>query len=95
MDFLYKTIVTDTINQSGQTFSVDEVIGFTINNTGNTDCYLSYRGKSNLMKIEQGTSRKFESSTMTLYKGEMQIKFIGSEYGLVEVIKNVVSANEN
>ncbi len=95
MQFLYKKVVVDTINRSGQTFSIDDVVSFTINNIGNTDCYVSYKGESTLMKIEQGQGRDFPGDSGYVYSGEMQIKFIGSTYGLIEVVKSITSTSEN
>ena len=87
-------IITDSITHSGQTFSLDGVVSFTINNFGNTDAYIKYSGKGILMKVDKGTSREFNGTSGFIYRGEMRVDFIGADTGLIEVVKSITSRTE-
>ncbi len=88
-------IVVDTINQSNETFNLNLCVGFTVINKGATDCTLHYQGGPALMVVEKGTAREFPGHSGYTYVGEMQIKFMGSDAGEVEVIKSLASTEES
>ena len=46
------------------------------------------------MKIEKATAREFPGDSGYTYFGEMEIVFIGSDAGDVEIIKSVASTEE-
>ena len=94
MRLIKQKIIVDTVSLSGQSFSLDNVVSFTINNIGDADAYVRYKGESTLMKIDKGTGREFSGLSGFVYDGEMQIDFIGSNSGLVEVVKSITSTNE-
>ncbi len=94
MNLLRKKIVVDTITQSGETFDVDMTVSFTVINKGATNCSLSYQGGPPLMVVEKGTAREFPGDSGYTFFGTMQLNFIGSNTGNVEIIKSVASTNE-
>lgn len=94
MRFLHKKISVDTIKTSGQTFSVEAVVSFTVHNLGDTIALLSYNGESTLMRINPKTAREFPGDSGYNYTGIMQIKFDNASNGLVEVIKSETTTDE-
>ncbi len=95
MQLLKKRIVVDTITQDNETFDVNMVVSFTVNNIGASDCIISYQGGARLMRVEKGTAREFPGDSGYTYYGAMQIQFLGSSSGMVEVIKSVASTEES
>jgi hypothetical protein len=85
---------TDTITETGQAFSIDHAVGFTVINHGITDCKVSYENGSNAMLISKGMQRSYGGYSGFVYKGRMKIDFINSTTGLVEITKDIVDSNE-
>ena len=88
------TLDVDTITRTGETFDANLVVGFTVINKGSSDCTLHYQGGPALLKISKGQSREFNGYSGFVWSKRMQIKFIGSEVGDVEVVKAVTSTSE-
>lgn len=89
-----KKISVDTLTRSGETFNLDMVISFTVINSGDNACSLSYKGESTLMIVESGTSRAFPGDSGYSYFGDMQVTFAGKNSGMVEIIKSSSSTIE-
>ena len=94
MEFLHKRIEVDMLMKSGDSFTINEVVSFTVNNEGDSDVLLSYKGGATLMKIAKGTGREFSGDSGYVYEGEMQLQFQGTNVGSVEVVKSVTSTRE-
>lgn len=94
MNFLHKKVLADTLTKNGDSFSLTDVVSFTVINEGDFDAQLSYKGESTLMRIPKGTARDFPGDSGYVYFGEMQIAFENSNIGFVEVIKSVASTSE-
>ncbi len=94
MRLIEQDIITDSITQSGQTFTLDRVVSFTVNNFGNVDAYIRYSGKGILMKVDAGTSREFNGTSGFVYRGEMRVDFVGADTGMLEVVKSITSTTE-
>jgi hypothetical protein len=85
---------TDTITESGQTFSVDHAVAFTVINHGITDCKVSYENGATAMVIPKGMQRDFGGYSGFIYKGQMKVEFMNASNGLVEITKNIVDTKE-
>jgi len=85
---------TDTVTDSGQTFSIDHAVAFTVINHGITDCKISYENGANAMIIPKGMQRDFGGYSGFVYKGRMKVEFVNDSTGLVEITKNIVDTNE-
>jgi hypothetical protein len=94
MNFLHKKVLADILRKNGDSFSLNDVVSFTVINDGDSDALLSYRGEATLMRIPKGTARDFPGDSGYVYFGEMQIAFEGTNMGSVEVIKSVASTTE-
>ncbi len=95
MQLLRKRIVADTITKDSETFDVNNVVSFTVNNIGASDCIISYQGGPRLMMVEKGTAREFPGDSGYTYYGVMQIHFVGNSSGMVEIIKSVTTTEES
>lgn len=95
MNLLKMRIVVDTITKSNETFDLNLCVGFTVINTGGTDCTLHYQGGPALMTIEKGTAREFPGHSGYTHVGNMQIQFKATGAGMVEVIKSIASTEES
>lgn len=95
MQLLKKRAVADTITKSGETFDINNVVSFTVRNIGATDCTIGYQGGARLGRIEKGTQMEFPGDSGYTWYGVMQIDFVGSQSGMVEIFKGVASTEEN
>lgn len=82
-------IKVDTLGQSRQSFSLENVSGFSINNKGDTDAKVGYVGKPREIDIEVSEKVIFEAPDNCIFDGEMNVEFKGSNTGRLQVIKYV------
>lgn len=92
---LNKQIEVDTITESGETFDLDLVISFSINNHGKSTAILSYESGQRLLNIAPGTARNFPGDSGFVWNGKMRIDFLetGKE-NFIEIVKGVTSTRE-
>lgn len=95
MNLLKMKVVVDSASKNNDTFDVNNCVGFTVINKGASDCTLHYEGGAALMTVAKGTAREFPGHSGYTYFGTMQIKFVGSNEGDVEIIKGVASTEES
>jgi hypothetical protein len=88
------SISSETLTESGQVFSIDQVVGFTVVNHGTADCRVSYENGASPMVVPRGQQRTFGGYSGFIYSGKMKVAFIGKNFGLVEVTKDVVDLKE-
>lgn len=95
MQLLKKRAVVDTLTKTGETFDINNVVSFTVRNLGATDCVIGYQGGMRLGRIEKGTQMEFPGDSGYTWYGVMQVEFLGSSSGMVEIFKGVVSTEES
>ncbi|GAA4839664.1 hypothetical protein [Algivirga pacifica] len=78
----------DTLVETGDTFSLTNVVGFSITNSGPSDAFLGYVGSGKPIALKAGESREFHPVGYQ-FKGQMEVAFDKVEVGLIEVIKYV------
>lgn len=103
INILTKSLDVVTLTQSGETFSIDFAVSFSVLNLGECDATISYSDGSAPMTIPQGQSRSFGGHSGFVYKGEMKVSFpqINIESGMadppeaiIEIVKDVINTDE-
>jgi len=91
---LKKRLAVDTLTRSGETFSLEGVVSFSVYNIGNTDAEIGYNGRGILMTIDKGTGRNFPGDSGYVWEDTMAIRFKGTDSGTVQVIKSLINSTE-
>ncbi|GAA4850954.1 hypothetical protein [Algivirga pacifica] len=84
-------IEKDNLVEGGNTFKVDNCIGFIVSNKGNTNAYLGYADTGSIIyTIEAGKSFAHTLPSGSAFQGDLFVNFENADQGFIEVVKHVV-----
>lgn len=84
-------IVMDTIVEDGTSFSLEGVVGFSVENAGYTDAHFGYVGSGQPFDIPKGETRVFSLPHDYEFHKDMDVTFKEVGRGLLKITKYVLS----